>query len=374
MKNLKNIIIYSVLAVLCITAFVSYMASKNPVRIRPVERTADTGSESSDSVKKEADEILSLTIENEANLPKHVVELMRRAAEEPDPNPIIGIGRGEDYAKVTAEAIENAGGLKDCVNKGDTVLIKPNICTLTGEEDHPCIVDHRAVQQIVNMVLELGASRVIVAEGPIFGNPFAGSAVKLNKYNAIQNAELLNINDLDKEDCYELKPLKSVTGKAIFIPKVYMDANVVINVAKLKTHSLTEALATLSLKNLFGVPPQKVYGQTGNKYGLHKLGIKEAIVDINRIRRPDFAVIEGIVGGQGMGPVENQPVKSNIVFAGKDPVALDTAALTFMGLKVEEVLHVQFAGEQKLGIADLDKIKIVGADLASIKMKFDVVK
>jgi uncharacterized protein (DUF362 family) len=224
------------------------------------------------------------------------------------------------------------------------------------------------------MALELGASKVIVAEGPVFGNPFTGSAVKFNKYDTIKGAQLVNINDITKEECYELKPLKSATGKSIFIPKIYMNADVVINLAKLKTHTLTEASATLSLKNLFGVPSQIVYGQNGNKYGLHKLGIKEAIVDINRIRRPEFIIIEGIVGGQGFGPMDNQPVKSNIIFAGKDPVAIDTVALTFMGMKIEDVIHIKYASDQKLGISDLGKIKIVGADLNSIKMKFDVIK
>lgn len=364
MRKFKSIIIYSVLAVLCAAAFAGYVISSR--------QTKDAQPAKSDAVKVADDG--NQTIENEASLPKHVVELMRKAVAVPGANPVVGIGRGEDYGTVIADAVEKAGGLQDIIKKGDTVLIKPNICSPAAGEGHPSTVDHRATQKVVDMVRALGASKVIVAEGPIFGNPFTGSAVKLNKYNTIRGAVLLNFNDLDKKDCYELKPLRSTTGKAIFIPKVYMDADVVINLAKLKTHSLVEALATLSLKNLFGVPSQIIYGQNGNKYGLHKLGIKEAIVDINRIRRPEFIIIEGIVGGQGMGPIDNQPVKSNIVFAGKDPVAMDTVALTFMGLKIEDVIHVKFASDQGLGISDLGKIRIVGADLDSIKMKFDVVK
>jgi hypothetical protein len=47
----------------------------------------------------------------------------------------VGAGRGADYAEVTAQAVENAGGMRDSIKEGDAVLIKPNICksTLTRE-------------------------------------------------------------------------------------------------------------------------------------------------------------------------------------------------------------------------------------------------
>ena len=161
---------------------------------------------------------------------------------------------------------------------------------------------------------------------------------------------------------------KSEVGRAIFIPKIYMDADVVINIAKMKTHLLT--WVSLSLKNCIGIPSAKIYGSYGAKTGLHNMGLDNVIIDLNRIRKPDFAIIDGIIAGDGYGPVGNTPVKANIVLAGKDLVALDTAALTFMGGEIEDVSHLLLASQKGLGISDLSKIKIVGADLNAIKMKF----
>lgn len=300
----------------------------------------------------------------------HLAEVMRKALAEPGSNAVVGVGRGQDYEKATLTAIENAGGLKDIVKKGDRVLIKPNICTFDSP-GAPTITDYRVVQAIANLVLKYGAAGVIVAEGAIYGDAFDAIGAKFNKYGTIKRVQLLNINGLRKEDCYELKPPKSLTGKALFIPKIYMDADVVITVPKLKTHNLNDAVVSLSLKNAIGVPPGSIYGNNGGfKNGLHLLGIKEAIVDINRIRKPDMAVIEGIVGGEGDGPLGNTPVKSNIIFAGTDLVAVDTAALTFMGFKIDQVPHVELASKERLGISDLARIKIVGADLNAIKMHF----
>ena len=94
------------------------------------------------------------------------------------------------------------------------------------------------------------------------------------------------------------------------------------------------------------------------------------MLSLNKIRKPDFVVIDGILGGEGNMPISGTPVKSNIVFAGVDPVAADTAALTFMGFTVNDVQHIKLAGESGLGINDISKIKIIGAELDKIKMKF----
>jgi uncharacterized protein (DUF362 family) len=147
-----------------------------------------------------------------------------------------------------------------------------------------------------------------------------------------------------------------------------MDADVVINVAKLKTHFLTGV--SLGLKNCIGIPSYKLYGGGGGKIGLHDLGLFQVIIDLNKIRKPEFTIIDGIIGGENFGPYANTPVKSNVVFAGKDIVAVDTVALTFMGFSTENINNVKQAAQEKLGIDDLNKIKVKGADLNSIIMHF----
>lgn len=300
---------------------------------------------------------------NWSEIPVHVKEKMEKSARIPVPEPIVGIGLGSDYPEVTKIALKNAGGLEGIIKKNDTVVIKPNLVKPLGPEDG-IVTDYRVVQEVVNIARNCGAGKVIIAEATPYGNVF-----ELAGYCNISGAELVDMNALSKEDCYELIPQNSLTKETILIPKLYMDADVVISAAKLKTHFEYDAGVTLSVKNSMGVPPTRFYG-VDYKEKLHLLGLKEAIVDINKIRKPDFAVIDGIIGGEGYGPLLVRPVKSNIILAGIDPVAVDTVALNFMGFSLEEVFHVQLASREGLGISDMDKIKIVGADLNSIKMKF----
>lgn len=340
MGRIKTFVIYGIIIILCIAAIAGYILSKKQVN---TSAAADTG-------------IGTQSVVNETTAP---------AASTADAGPIVGIGRGEDYPKVTREAVENAGGLKDLIKQGDTVLIKPNMIKAAAPEQG-IVTDYRMVQTLADMAKEYGAEKVIVADGSPWGKPFDDERTC---YKKITGVELLDFNDLQKEDCYLLKAEKGLTGKEIYIPKIYVDADVVISAAKLKTHP--EAVVTLSLKNAFGVPPIGLVGLGGSGKGLlHSLGIPYSIVDLNLIRKPDFVIIDGIIGGEGNMPISGTPVKSGTIFAGKDPVAVDTVGLNFMGFTVDDVPHVKLAASNGLGISDLEKIKIVGADLDSIKMKF----
>jgi uncharacterized protein (DUF362 family) len=151
-----------------------------------------------------------------------------------------------------------------------------------------------------------------------------------------------------------------------------MDADVVIDAPKMKTHVSTTV--TLSLKNCsIGVPPVPLSG-TGSgglpKQKLHNYGLNRSIIDINQIRKPDFSVVDGIIGMEGAGPVWGNPIHSSVIIAGADPVAVDTVGLTFMGYTVGEVLHVKMAGEAGLGINVIQDIRVAGAELEKIKTPF----
>lgn len=339
MKKFKPVIVYGILLLLCIAAFAGYIIQKQP---------QNTKSASSAMVKKVTPQ-----------------ERMKKSAQIPSETPIVGIGRGTDYDKVTREAILQAGGLKNLIKKGDTVILKPNLITLAEPEDG-IITDYRVVQAVADVAKECGAAKIIVAEaspnGDILHEPASG-------YKNMTGVELLDMNNFKKEECYELKPEKSLTGKTFYIPKVYMDADVVITIGKLKTHY--EGIVTLSLKNSFGVPPLGLYMQFGEgKIALHNYGLENSIVDLNKIRKPDFSVIDGIIAGEGNGPLNPDKVNANIVLAGIDPVAVDMVGLTFMGFTLDEVPHVKLAAEERIGIADLNKIQVKGADINAIKMKF----
>src|SRR5262245_66568541 len=93
---------------------------------------------------------------------------------------------------------------------------------------------------------------------------------------------------------------------------------------KLKTHHW--AGVTLSLKNMFGVVPGSVYGWPKN--ALHWAGIHGSILDINSsLPIPQFAIVDGIVGMEGNGPLQGQAKQSGVLILGEDLVAVDATEI-----------------------------------------------
>ncbi len=381
-KNIRSIVTYAVLGVLCVAALVAYGGSNGwftaPVAAVTASpsasasaNTTETGATSAVSTSAAASPTPSGTASAAPGVnpfarddgDAHNAALMASAIEMPAQH-VVGIAQGSEYAAVTRAVTDNAGGLTDLIQPGSNVLIKPNL--ISGRpQGSPVCTDWRVIQAIADIARELGAGKVIVAEASPNGRAFQKA-----EYEKIQGVELVDLNQCMEEDCYLLRAPGSLTGEDIYIPKVYMDADVVIGAAKLKTHFIPDATVSLGLKLAMGVPPSGLYGGSLGKVILHNMGIKEVIVDLNRFRRPEFIIIDGIVAGEGYGPLNNDPVEANIMFAGRDTVALDTVALTYMGFTVDEIPHVKLAVEQGMGESDLSKITVVGVELDKIKTRF----
>ena len=133
----------------------------------------------------------------------------------------------------------------------------------------------------------------------------------------------------------------------LYLSRTIATADVVISLPKLKTHHW--AGATLSLKNLFGTLPGICYGWPKNE--LHWRGIDNSIVDIALTRTPDLAIVDGIVGMEGDGPLNGTPKPMGVLIMGNDLVAVDATCCRLMKLDPEKV-GVPGAGDaQEAGAA-----------------------
>jgi uncharacterized protein (DUF362 family) len=136
---------------------------------------------------------------------------------------------------------------------------------------------------------------------------------------------------------------------------------------KLKTHHW--AGVTLSLKNMFGIVPGSCYGWPKNV--LHWAGIDRSILDINASARPDFAIVDGILGMEGNGPTQGSPKAAGVLLFGDDPVAVDATGCRVMGLLPEKVNYLARAGTM-LGHVEGSKIQQLGDGIEAVRTPFAV--
>jgi uncharacterized protein (DUF362 family) len=249
--------------------------------------------------------------------------------------------------------------------QGKRVLLKPNLVgpdPLGVTNTHPAVI--AATRE---SVLRLGAAQVLIGEGPAMDRDTEAilESIGLRHYTgSLANVFVdLNVDDVEKV----LLPTSASRLRELYLPKAVLSADFIISMPKLKTHHW--ACVTLSLKNMFGIVPGSCYGWPKNV--LHWAGIDSSILDINAAVRPDFAIVDGIVGMQGNGPLQGEPKNSGVVIVGDDPVAVDASCCRVMGLRPESVRYLAQAASL-LGHIQPDKIHHLGESIASVRTPFAV--
>ena len=259
------------------------------------------------------------------------------------------------------KAIELAGGLADIVKPGNTVLIKPNLVWAAAPETGTT-TDPRICKTIANMVREIGAKPVIAESSLVVSD--TEKAIQEAGYGKLRD-EGYEVIDLKKKGLEMVKiPVpKGKDLKQVHLPKLVLDADVIISVPKMKTHD--SAKVTLSLKNMKGVLPD-IYKRKLH----HVFSVFQGVADLCTIVKPALAVVDGIIGMEGIGPADGEPVEMGLIIAGKDPVAVDTVTALVMGFAPEEEGCIAASAKAGIGTADLDEIDVVGEPIAKVQRRF----
>jgi uncharacterized protein (DUF362 family) len=139
-------------------------------------------------------------------------------------------------------------------------------------------------------------------------------------------------------------------------------------VPKLKTHHW--AGATLSLKNLFGILPGICYGWPKNE--LHWRGIPNSVIDIALSCTPHLAIVDGIMGMEGDGPLAGTAKHVGALVMGVDLVAVDATCCRLMKLMPERLPTLLFAAAKRLGRLKESEIPQLGVPIEELATEFEL--
>ena len=259
-------------------------------------------------------------------------------------------------------------GIKLCALqvKGKRVVLKPNLV----EFDPKGVINTNpaVIEAAIDAFRTLGAE-VLVAEGPGHrrDNEYLLSASGL--YDVVREHKVSYV-DLNTDDVRSTPVRSSYTPfKQLYLPETLFNADLLVSMPKMKTHHW--AGVTLSMKNLFGIVPGAVYGWPKNI--LHWQGIDNSILDINSsLPLPRFAIVDGIVGMEGNGPLQGQAKSAGVLIFGDDFVSVDASAARLMKLEPRKVNHLAKADEFLGNLAN-DKIEQIGEKLESLEQDFEVI-
>jgi uncharacterized protein (DUF362 family) len=251
--------------------------------------------------------------------------------------------------------------------KGKKILLKPNLV----EFDPKGVINTNpaVIEAAIDSFRTLGAAQVIVAEGPGHRRDNEYLLTASGLYDVI-TAHRVRYVDLNSDDVRPTPLRSSFTQlQQLYLPQHLYSADLLVSMPKLKTHHW--AGVTLSLKNMFGVVPGTVYGWPKNI--LHWQGIHESILDINSsLPLPQFAIIDGIVGMEGNGPLQGEARGSGVLIFGDDLVAVDATASRVMQIDPQKIKYLANAGEFLGNLAN-DKIEQVGEPIEKVQQDFRVI-
>ena len=280
----------------------------------------------------------------------------------------IHIAKADDYdaplADILAAQYEHFKMLVPVAGK--RVVLKPNLVEFNP--DKVINTDPRFIDAVIVFLQRQGAAEVIVAEGPghCRNVQFLVNSSGLGDVLRRRNVRFVDVNH---DEPVKVTNLGRTTGlESLYLSRTVVEADVLISLPKLKTHHW--AGATLSLKNLFGTLPGICYGWPKNE--LHWRGTPNSIVDIALSRTPHLAIVDGVVGMEGDGPLAGTARHVGAVVMGHDLLAVDATCCRLMGLPPERLPTLVLAHQKRLGrLAEAD-IPQLGEPIAVLAQDFEM--
>jgi len=276
-----------------------------------------------------------------------------------DKNALVSLARCKRYHTDTVrEALLNLlapwGGIGFLVKPGQNVLLKPNLLAAARPEE--AVTTHPVLISILAKLVQKAGGRVLIGDSP--GSDDAKTVYKKTGMLAAAEetgSELIMFDRIYKKD-YDRN-----RGKRGFeLTEALNQVDVIINVAKLKTHPLTGL--TAAVKNTYGCIAGKKKGRMHYEHPLPD-DFSRVLLDVYLAVKPAFSIIDAVIALEGIGPRKGKPRNTGLLMASSNAVALDSVAAEITGFKPNQVTTLNAARERSLFGTNLSELQIVGLTL-----------
>lgn len=277
----------------------------------------------------------------------------------PAGNSAVSILRAASYQVDLVEPMLRGASLCGLEARGKRVLLKPNLV----ECDRSAVIhtDVAVLAAAVELFERLGAAEVLIGEGPGHRRDTVFLAEEAGYRNGIPQFDARFI-DLNRDDVAAVLQFGGL--ERFYLPQAALRADLVVSLAKMKTHHW--AGVSLAMKNLLGIVPGSVYGWPKNR--LHHIGIERSVAEIYRLFPRSFAIVDGVIGMEGNGPIQGTPKHAGVLVMGGDLAAVDATCCRIMGIDPERIGYLRLASS--LGRLEQERIEQRGEPLSSVQTEF----
>lgn len=264
----------------------------------------------------------------------------------------------EEVYNSLKELFDHCGGLSKLVKPGQKVLLKPNL--LAAAKPSEAVTTHPTIIKALSVMLIEEGARVLVGDSPGNDKP----EVALRKSGILEAAEEAGAEAITFT-LGEYKEFEGFKRRTLPLAAELDQADLVFNVGKLKTHSLTGL--TGAVKNIYGC----LVGRQKARYHLeHPLpaDFSRLVMDVYLAVKPAFSIIDAVIAMEGTGPRRGKPRQLGLLMASKNGVALDNVAAAITGFTTDQVSTLAAARELRLSGSDLAALEIKGLTLEECRI------
>jgi uncharacterized protein (DUF362 family) len=269
--------------------------------------------------------------------------------------------REYEFAQVhaaIAKAVELIGGLPQVVKPGAKFFVKINHLSPPSPAERG-IVTHPVFVEAVLELLKAAGADITVGDDIDSGtrDGFEISGVRQMCQRA--GTRLINLREAG---FVEIKCNGHLLDK-LYVSRIALEADVIVNLPKLKTHSLT--VFTGSIKNMYGVIPTGLRTRFHYEY-MKSVDFCQMLTDVFSAVKPQLTIMDGVLAMEGEGPASGKLRRLGIMLASQDAVALDAVASKIIGLEPMAVYTTRYAHQRGLGVGDMRQVEVAGERLEDV--------
>ena len=264
----------------------------------------------------------------------------------------------EVYAAVT-EALQR---LNFTIPSNTTILIKPNIMSQNVPEQHT--VTHFSVLDALCRILRDNNCRIQIGESISFYQTGltrkAFRVSRIEEVSASYGAELIPFEEAQLVRV----PTELEWLPALHLPHVLLDADIIINAGKLKTHSGMRLSG--AIKNMFGCLPGG-YKQRIHMWAENDFALADVFLEIHRILQPELSILDAVLSLDGGPSAIGRPVKTGRILAAPNAAALDVTACRIIGYSPADIAALVQARSRGM-FSDFEDVEVLG-DIAPARFR-----
>lgn len=274
---------------------------------------------------------------------------------------VVAIAKEPTIQESVTKVFDYLGGVTNMIEKGQTVIIKPNAGHAAPAESAVC-TNPETLRAVIREVKKANPFKIIIAESAAIG------------CDTMECYEVSGIAKVAEEEEVELYDIKRDTDlinvavrgyrsniKRVKIPRKLMEADHIINLPILKAHA--SMVFSCALKNIKGTVQDAIH------HTMHQQNLTMAMMDVWWAVRPDINIVDAINVASGFSPHTPVPLEVGVIMGSYDPVAVDLIACDVVGIDTEKVDYFRVAQEVGLGTTERESIEIVGEKVEDVYKK-----